>query len=605
MTWNKIKIRLSDSWHITKNNTLKIAEKVLFLLSITTFLTAIIDIGFLYNTNNFDFLHPLYSVLLTTYTIILFIRIHLSLNKRIKPHQLILEIFIFLILLVYTLNNQYLNDWFTNNAPFLAFLNNKFFLYITIAIIFVVELSKNSLHLYKLNFNPAILFIASFLFLVLFGAGMLMLPNSTPKGITFTNALFTSTSAVCVTGLTAIDTATSFTFLGKAVILMLIQLGGLGVMTFTSLFGFFFKGGSFQNQIFLKDFSNTDKISDVFKSLMKIVALTMVIEIIGAIFIFFNLESTGITGTIDKIQFSVFHSISAFCNAGFSTVSNNFYDIQFRFNYNIQLIISFLIIFGGIGFPIMFNYYKFIKTNILNRLRHLFKIKEFEFVPRLININTKIVVYTTIILLLFGTTAFFIIEYNNTLKQHNLYGKIVLSFFNSVTPRTAGFNNVDMSQLLQPTILIIILLMWIGASPASTGGGIKTTTFAVAILNTFSVSKGKDRLEIFKREITTDSVRRAFAVILLSAIVLGLAIFLCCIFEPDKTIISLAFECFSAFGTVGLSLNLTPLLSDASKYVLIITMLLGRVGTLTLIIGLVRKVRTLNYHYPSESIFIN
>lgn len=605
MIWNKIKIRLADLWLATKSNTLKVAEKILFLLSIITFIAAIFDIGFLYHTNNSDFLHPFYSLVLTAYAIILFIRIHLSLQKKIKIHHYFLEIFIFLILLIYVLNNRFLNDWFTAHAPYLNFLNNKFFLFITVSIIFIVELSKNSLHLYKLNFNPAILFISSFIFVILFGTGMLMLPNSTTHGISFTNAIFTSTSAVCVTGLTAVDTATSFTILGKSVILILIQLGGLGVMTFTSLFGFFFKGGSFQNQVFLKDFANTDKISDVFKSLMKIVTLTFSIELIGAIFIYFNLESTGIISTIDKVQFSVFHSISAFCNAGFSTLSDNLHDIHFRFNYNIQLIVSFLIIFGGIGFPIMFNYYKYLKTHIRNRIRHILKIKKFEFVPRIININTKVVVYTTILLLIFGTVAYFIIEYNNTLSEHNLYGKIVVSFFNSVTPRTAGFNNVDMSKILQPTVLILILLMWIGASPASTGGGIKTTTFAVAILNTFSVSRGKDRLEVFRREITTDSVRRAFAVILLSAIVLGLAIFLCSIFEKDKTIISIAFECFSAFGTVGLSLGITSTLSDASKYVLVITMLLGRVGTLTLIIGLVRKVRTLNYHYPSESIFIN
>jgi Trk-type K+ transport system membrane component len=204
-----------------------------------------------------------------------------------------------------------------------------------------------------------------------------------------------------------------------------------------------------------------------------------------------------------------------------------------------------------------------------------------------------------------GFLSYYYFESENTLKGLSGYGKFVTAFFGSVTPRTAGFNTVDMTALAVPTVLIYLILMWIGASPGSTGGGLKTSTFAVAVLNTLSVAKGKERVEVFSREISNDTIKKAFAVIQLSFLVIGLGVFMVMLFNPEMNILDVAFEIFSAFSTVGLSLGITAGLSTGSKIVVTVIMFLGRVGTLTVLVALVKKVRSQNYKYPEESVFIS
>jgi len=597
-------IRLSDKWTILLNNTLFIINRFLFLISFIAFCTIIYDIGFLYGTCRESLMTPYYIFIIKIVAGLTFLRI-LFFFKKYRRFSLFIDFFVLLVLLLYVFNDQLLHLLHSQYFFWISYLHNKFVIFFVLSLLFVIEISKSSFHLLKLKFNPFALFAGSFLFIIFIGTGLLLLPNSTTNGIRFIDAFFTSTSAVCVTGLTVVDTASQFTPIGKGIILTLIQIGGLGVMTFTSLFGFLFKGGSFQNHIFLKDFSNSDKLSEVFKSLLKIIIVTFSIEIIGSIFIYYSLHNDLFYSNFEKIKFSVFHSVSAFCNAGFSTMTNSLYDASVRYNYSLQGIIGFLIIFGGIGFPIIFNFYNYVKVNTKNRILHIFKIKQFESVPRLININTKIVMLTTIILLCAGTILFFILEYNNTLKEHNFTGKIIVSFFNSITPRTAGFNNVDISQFLYPTFMLFLLLMWIGGSPGSTAGGIKTTTFAVAVMNVLSLVRGKDRVECYKREISNDSIRRAFSVIFVSILVLGISIFLLTIFEKDKNLSALVFESFSAFGTVGLSMGITPDLSDAGKIIITFLMFFGRVGMIILIMALISRVSTLKYRYPTEGISIN
>jgi len=225
--------------------------------------------------------------------------------------------------------------------------------------------------------------------------------------------------------------------------------------------------------------------------------------------------------------------------------------------------------------------------------------------PWVINLNTRIVIVTTILLLSIGTIGFYAFEYNNTLAEHNWFGKIVTAFFGAATPRTAGFNTVDVSALNFSTIMLMFLLMWIGASPASTGGGIKTSTIALTTLNFLSLAKGKDRIEVYRREVSQASVRRAFAIISLSLMVIGFSIFLIATFDQDKTLLSIAFESFSAYSTVGLSTGITADLSSYSKVVIIVTMFIGRVSMLTLLIAMLRRVKHLNYRYPSDEILIN
>jgi trk system potassium uptake protein len=457
-------------------------------------------------------------------------------------------------------------------------------------------------HIYDIYFNPAIVFVGSFVILALSGAFLLMLPSATTHGISFTNAIFTATSSVCVTGLTVVDTANDFTIIGQSIILVLIQLGGIGILTFTSFFAFFFRGGSsFKEGLNTKDFIATEGLKDVFRAALNVVVFTISVEIIGALFIYSSIVSNN--AIENKFFFSIFHSISAFCNAGFSIFSSGLFDESIRFHYYFQWIIMILVVFGGLGHNIVFNFYQYLKTYVLE----LFNTKIIHKEVRIITLNTRIVIYTTLILLVTGWMFLFISEYNNTLLIHDtLFGKITNAAFNSVTPRTAGFNVVDFSEMTVPSLLFIIFLMWVGASPASTGGGVKTSTFAIATLNIFAVARGKNRIQLFGRRITSQSTSRAFAILCISLIVIGASIMALLILEPkDTPLLSVAFECFSAYSTVGLSLKLTPTLTEPSKYVIIATMFIGRIGMLNLMIGLLRQMNHQFYEYPRENILIN
>jgi trk system potassium uptake protein TrkH len=467
---------------------------------------------------------------------------------------------------------------------------------------FLIRLLVLVRHIYDIYFNPAIVFVGSFMILGITGAFLLMLPSATTNGITFTNAIFTATSAVCVTGLAVVDTANDFTLIGQSIILVLIQLGGIGILTFTSFFAFFFRGSSsFKEGLNTKDFIATEGLKDVFRAALNVVIFTLSIEFIGAVFTYFSIiENTSIN---NKFFFSIFHSISAFCNAGFSIFSAGLFDESIRFNYFFQWIIMILIIFGGLGHNIIFNFYQYIKTYVLE----FFDNKGIHKQVRIITLNTRIVIYTTLLLLVVGFVFLYISEYNNTMLAHSsTFGKITNAAFNSVTPRTAGFNTVDFATMNVPSLLFIIFLMWIGASPASTGGGIKTSTFALATLNIFAVAAGKSRIQLFGRRITTESTSRAFAILCISLIVIGIAIMSLLIFEPKETpLLTVVFECFSAYSTVGLSLNFTPNLTEPSKYVIIATMFIGRIGMLNLMVGLLRQLNHQFYEYPKENILIN
>lgn len=485
-------------------------------------------------------------------------------------------------------------------------LETKSAYFIAIFLVFFREFSALKIEFTAHYLNPARLFILSFVGIIMLGTILLMLPKATHDGISAIDALFTSTSAVCVTGLIVVDTGSYFTQFGQNVIMVLIQLGGLGIMTFTSYFSYFFRGGStYENQLLLKDMTNAEKIAEVFSTLKKIILITFLIEATGAILIYFNLDDQLIPTFGDRAFFSIFHSISGFCNAGFSTLQNSLYEPGYRFNYPLHLILAGLFILGGIGFPILFNTYKYLKYIIMKNLPFIDPEKKQVYVPWILNINTRIIVMTTLILIVFGTIIFYGLEYNNTLAEHSGFGKIVTAFFGAVTPRTAGFNSVDTGALRESTLLFTFLLMWIGASPASTGGGIKTSTFAIAIINALNLARSKHRIELFQREVADQSVRRAFAIITLSLVVISLSVFFVAAFDGEKGLLPIAFESISAYGTVGLSMGITSQLTGASKLVLVITMFIGRVSMLTILIAVLRKVKYMKYRYPKEEILIN
>jgi trk system potassium uptake protein len=470
-----------------------------------------------------------------------------------------------------------------------------------LTVYFFIRLMILVRYIYEVYYNPAIVFVGSFFAIILIGGLLLMMPKATTHPISFTDALFTSTSAVCVTGLVVLDTAKDYTLLGQTIIMILIQIGGLGILTFTSFFSYFFKGSSsFKEGLNVRDFIANENLRDVLKSALNVVLLTLALEFIGGIFIYFSiLDNPNIE---DKFFFSMFHCVSAFCNAGFSTFSAGLNETHLKFNYFLQWIIMFLIIFGGLGHNIVFNFFQNIKCKVARLIDDTVQKR-----VRVITLNTKIVVFTTIFLLLGGAILIYITEFNNTLTEHEtVFGKVTASFFHSVTPRTAGFNAVDYSLFSVPSLLIIIFLMWVGASPASTGGGIKTSTFAIATLNIWATARGKSRIELFGRRISAESTSRAFSIISISLIIIGIASVSILAIEPEGTsLIAVVFECFSAYSTVGLSLNFTPTLSDPSKYVLIATMFFGRIGMLNLLLGLFSQLNHQFYEYPKENILIN
>lgn len=564
-----------------------------FLLTLLGLVAVLYDFGFIQTVYQQKLLNQYYILLMAVECLIIALRYFFFHRKKaLKVVVFDISLSVILALTLTALLGVWSFTLFTT----------QLWLSVVFLMLFIRELSSERIEFKRRYVNPAQLFMFSFMAVILAGAYALMFPNATIHGISFIDALFTSASAVCVTGLAVVDTGTYFTPMGQTTIMILIQLGGLGIMTFTSYFSYFFTGqSSYENQLLIQEMTSSDKISDVFSTLKRVILLTFFIETIGACFIFFSLNPALLPGLNDRVFFSMFHSVSGFCNAGFSTLTNNFYELGYRFNYPLHLTVAFLIIIGGIGFPIMFNFTKYLK--------HVFKHRIFKknhiHLPWIININTRIVLVTTLILLVVGTALIFIFEYNNTLAEHGMFGKIVTAFFGAVTPRTAGFSSVDYSQIHMSTILLLYVLMWIGASPASTGGGIKTSTFAISVMNAIALARGKDRIECYGREISDSSIRRAHSQIFLSLFVIMMSVFLVTYFDPALNFKSIVFECISAFGTVGLSLGITAKLSAASKLIITLTMFIGRISLLTILASFLKHVKYQKYKYPSEDITIN
>jgi trk system potassium uptake protein len=481
----------------------------------------------------------------------------------------------------------------------------KSILYSGIAFLFLAEVSSLLKFIYSKRQNPSFVFLISFAVIIAIGMLLLMLPNATTHGISPIDALFTSASAVCVTGLTVIDTAHDFTMTGKVIIMFLIQIGGLGIMTFTGLLAYLASGSvSIHNQLALKSMVSSNRISNVITIVTRIIIVTLFFEAVGAILIYFSVDKNLFNNTIERMFFSAFHAVSGFCNAGFSTESAGLYTEVLRFNYPLHMIIALLVILGGMGFPIVFNIFTYLRIKTFTLFNKFYnKENNQETITRILQVNSKLALATTLILIITGFAAYLLLEQNGTLKDHQtITGKLVTSFFGAITPRTAGFNTVDMARLSLPMIMFYLLLMWIGASPSSTGGGIKTTTIAVAILNLKSIIRNRKCTQVFHTQISEHSINKAFAVILLSLLTIGLTVTLISVNDSDKGLLKIAFESFSAFSTVGLTLGITPQLSDISKVILVFTMFIGRVGALTILMAFVSEARPQAYRYPEEEI---
>ena len=515
-----------------------------------------------------------------------------------------IEVLVLLFLFALTLFSRHFDrPDFEANSPVL-FKIERILTYGVVLLLSIIQLSKQIFVVLRSRVKAEVLFAGSFLFIILLGAVLLRLPNATYESISFTDALFTSTSAVCVTGLTVVDTGTTFTLMGQVVLLFLIQVGGIGVMTFTSFFAMsFLSGTSFHDQLMMKNLLNEASLSDIFRTVVYIVLTTFIIEGIGVYLV--NLQIQDVADIGNKTFFALFHGISAFCNAGFSTLPGNLYDPLIRHLYGLQVILAFLIIFGGIGFPILFNYGRLLHYGIRNRVKCMLGMRyKVVHEPRIVSTTTRIVLPTTLVLLVVGTGLFWVFEDHNALEGMSLTGKFATSFMGAVTPRTAGFNNVDMSILHPSTIFLTMVLMWIGAAPMSTGGGIKVTTFVIALKNIWANLTGNDRVVIAHRQLTRENVNRAHSVIVLSVLWIILGTFAIILLEPAATITQAAFEIISALGTVGLTLDLTPTMSVAGKLVVAFTMFVGRVGLLTLMACFIRRQEAKLYTYPDDTVIL-
>ena len=490
------------------------------------------------------------------------------------------------------------------------FLGSKLY-HIPLLLLFsFLNLSNGLVRLLGRRTNPSLILAVSFFVIILIGTGLLLLPRCTVEGVvlSWVDALFTSTSAVCVTGLVPVDVSATFTPMGLTVIILLIQVGGLGVMTLTSFFAMFFMGNtSLYNQLVVRDMVSSNSLGSLLSTLLYILGFTMVIEGAGMVSIWLGIHGTLGMSLEEELAFSAFHSISAFCNAGFSTLPGNLGNPMVMTGHNsLYISVSLLIILGGIGFPILVNF----KDIVLYHLRRFWKFVRTLKLDRhkkqhLYNLNTKIVLIVTLLLLVLGTLAVAAFEWNGSFAGMSVADKWTQAFFNATCPRTAGFSSVDLTSLSVQTILIYIFLMWIGGAAQSTAGGVKVNAFAVVVLNLIAVLRGTERVEGFGRELSHDSIRRSNATVGMSLGVLFLFIFVLSILEPKMSVMTLTFECVSALSTVGSSLNATPLLRDESKLLVALLMFVGRVGLITLMLGIVKQKKNTKYRYPSDDIIIN
>lgn len=453
----------------------------------------------------------------------------------------------------------------------------------------------------RINVSPSFLFAGSFLVMILIGSGLLMLPNATLQPISAYEALFTATSAVCVTGMMIVDPSAVFSPMGKNIILGLIQVGGLGIMTFTGFFSYLFLGSaSLRDRFLLKDFFSGDQLGGLYKLLLKILLFTILVEAAGAILIYRMMEGDW----MHKTHNAVFHAVSAFCNAGFSVNPQGVDALHLQTNFSLQFIICGLVLLGGIGFPILLYFYKVLKFKAKS-LCYRAVGRKLPHEVLLLAIGERLALHTTLVLLVLGAFLYYAFEAGGLQPDHFDLSQGMTSFVASVNARTSGFSMTDPGGWSYPTVFLTIFLMWVGASPGSTGGGIKTTTFAVAVKTVASFLRGKDRLEIDNRQIGPSTIVRAFSVIVLSLAFIFAGFMLLLIFDPGRNPVHLLFESVAAFSTTGLSIAGTITLSTPSQVVLLILMFVGRIGPVIVLSGFLATQTQNLYRLPVENIKMN
>jgi trk system potassium uptake protein TrkH len=445
--------------------------------------------------------------------------------------------------------------------------------------------------------NPSRLMLSGFVLAILTGTfGLLMPPCTTAGHISVIDAFFTATSAVCVTGLTVLDTGSDFTLVGQVAILTMFQLGGIGIVFFSVLFAMVFMGraGIGQKSMF-SALMTPHAALDAWGVFRTIVSFTLAVELLGALFLFVPMLTVTDGDLMQAVFYSLFHSVSGFCNAGFSLMSTSFEGL--RSDYLATTTLMVLIIMGGLGFFVIDDVMQYIRTKQKHR----------------ITVHSKIVILTSLVLVLGGAVLIFVFEKYNTLAQDGFTLSIMDSLFMSVTARTAGFNTLRVSELANPTIFAIMILMFIGASPGSTGGGVKTSTLGVIWALIISRYKGQDHVFAFRRTIPEETISQAQA-ILATSMALVMVVTMCILVSEIRQgtgvlmeryyFVSSFFEVISAFGTVGLSMGITPQLTVLNKAFISLTMFVGRLGPLTVLMALKRRTQAANYVYAEENVLV-
>ncbi len=472
----------------------------------------------------------------------------------------------------------------------------------------VDKLCRNLIGLAATGRNPMRVLAGMFVVLIVSGAGLLMLPKAhTCEQLSFVDALFTATSASCVTGLVINNTGTDFTLMGQTVIMTLFQLGGLGIVIFGVVLAMLLRQAlSVRESVAMQDLFSAQTVGRIGRSIGFIFLATMVIEITGAALLvpMWNRIPVEQSGGHNVWFASMFHSISAFCNAGFALAGRNFMDYDGC--WQVYAVIAPLIILGGLGFGVIENIVEVSWSRLCGYFRskkrgiNLLEICH----PQRLQLQTKIVLVTSAFLIVAGMAALMLFEYLSPNPQRDYSPKA--AFFQSVTTRTAGFNTIDIAALSEPSKLAMILLMFVGGSPGSTAGGIKTVTLAVLTLVVYSAFRRYPQVQAFRRAIRPVVVGKAVTVVLLYVTVIFVVIFAMTITERGKgfSLLDLNFEVVSAIGTVGLSTGITPKLSDPGKILLIIAMLIGRLGPLSLLAAMTFNQKTAKYEYPSEPLIV-
>ncbi|QHT67326.1 ATPase [Rhodocytophaga rosea] len=583
-------------------------NKVEYLLNLLTYLNSLFAISLLIYQYGFHLtleaisrIYTLLNGVVILFIIIYLIRLLYAFQRKAFLLYTLPKTVLLLLLLINGFAPFFFNESILFSLAQVFGFNNYLAFYqltssLCIVLLVGIEISAVNIRISTTRLKPTVTFISSFLLVISLGTGFLMLPamTNTAQSMPFLEALFTATSATCVTGLMVVDQATYLTFKGHLVILCLIQIGGIGMVTFATFVTIFLRQTvGIKHQSNMQDLLSTESLLSAQGLLRQIIFLTLLIETVGSIVLFFCWgDSVHFDSLTQKVFFSIFHSVSAFCSAGFSLYTNGLYELPVQKAYILHLVIALLMILGSLGFSSLMDLFSI--TSLRERLEKPWKDWK---------LNTKIAVYTTIVFIIFGTAGFYFLERNNALAPLNGVEAIIASFFQSAT-RTTGFNTVDITRLSDPTLIMLMFLMFVGASPGSTGGGIKTTTFFVIAVSVISSIRGKRVITFGKRTIPTPLLFRAYTVITFAAAYNLIATFVLSVSEPDLAILNVFFEQVSAFATVGLTTGITPQLSTVGKVVLMISMFLGRIGTLTLALAISRQVISNAYRYPNAHVMV-